>query len=257
MPRQARKKSETGIYHIILRGTNKQEIFHDEGDCQRFLETLEKYKKPTEMSVYGWCLMGNHIHILIREGKEEVALTMKRIGVSFVSYYNLKYQTTGYLFQDRFRSEVIDTDEYLLTAIRYIHQNPVKAGIVQKPADWKWSSCCGYYRQSAYLKKLLDSNVILNMFSAEINKSIEMFKTFNEENNNDICLDINDKRRITDEEARQKINKLIDGIEIVNLKRLPKSQRNEILRLVKSVDGITLRQAARILGIPSTLVFKA
>ncbi|WP_330571508.1 transposase [Serpentinicella alkaliphila] len=93
-----REKSESGIYHVIIRGANRQEIFHDDEDCLRFLETLEKYKVKSAIKIYGWCLMNNHIHLLIEEGKEELSTTMKRIGVSFVGYYHLKYDTTGHLF---------------------------------------------------------------------------------------------------------------------------------------------------------------
>ena len=71
MPRIPRQRSESGIYHIMLRGTNRQEIFHDDEDCLRFLETLDRFKKKSELKVYGWCLMGTHVHLLLGEGKEE------------------------------------------------------------------------------------------------------------------------------------------------------------------------------------------
>ena len=141
MSRHAREKSKSGIYHIILRGANKQELFHDDEDKSRFLETLDRYKMESKLKVYGWCLMGNHVHLLIGEGKENLSVTMKRIGVSFVAFYNWKYNTTGHLFQDRFKSENVEDDEYLVTVIRYIHQNPVNAGLTGKPSEWKWSSC--------------------------------------------------------------------------------------------------------------------
>jgi putative transposase len=89
--------------------------------------------------------MSNHVHLLLREGSEDISITMKRIGVSFVSYYNWKYWTTGHLFQDRFKSENMETTEYLLTVTRYIHQNPIKAGIANKVDEWRWSSCVGYF----------------------------------------------------------------------------------------------------------------
>ena len=76
MPRQAREKSESGIYHIILRGANRQEIFHEDEDNIRFLATLEKYTQKSAMKVYGWCLMDNHLHLLLGEGSEELAVTM-------------------------------------------------------------------------------------------------------------------------------------------------------------------------------------
>lgn len=167
MPRIARQKSESGIYHIILRGANRQDIFHNDDDCYRFLKILETYKTQSEISIFAWCLMGNHVHLLLKEGKEELAFTMKRIGVSYASYYNRKYKTVGHLFQDRFRSENIENDAYLLSVTRYIHQNPVKAGIVTKPDDWKWSSCKSYYTIVESPSSLLDNEFLLSMFADE------------------------------------------------------------------------------------------
>ena len=89
MPRMPRQRSNSGIYHIMLRGANRQEIFHDTEDNARFLETLKKYKNESGIKVYGWCLIGNHVHLLLQEGKEYLTVTMKRIGVSYVSFYNL------------------------------------------------------------------------------------------------------------------------------------------------------------------------
>ena len=110
MPRGPRVKSISGIYHVMLRGANRQEIFHDDIDCMRFLEIIEKYKKVSGMKVYAWCLMNNHVHLLLKEGIEDLSITMKRIGVSYVTYYNLKYNTSGHLFQDRFRSENVESN---------------------------------------------------------------------------------------------------------------------------------------------------
>lgn len=258
MPRRARLKSRSGIYHIMLRGVNRQEIFHDDEDCIKILEIIEKYKRRAEMKVYAWCLMNNHVHLLLKEGNESISTTMKRIGVSFVSYYNWKYKTTGHLFQDRFRSENVESPQYLLRVVRYIHQNPVKAGIVQSVDEWKWSSCHLYYDQPISSPQyLLDGAFILNMFSNNIMIAIERFKEFNERINNDQCLDDRVKRRLTDEEARQVIKELLCTIEIAQVKSLPRVQRNNILRKVKKVEGISQRQAARILGISPNLIFKA
>ncbi|WP_308211980.1 transposase [Neobacillus cucumis] len=120
MPRVARVKSWSGIYHVMLRGANRQEIFHEEEDCLTFLRILERYKIKSELKIFAWCLMGNHVHLLVKEGNEPLSTTMKRIGVSFVSYYNWKYQTNGHLFQGRFRSENVEDVRYILTVVSYI-----------------------------------------------------------------------------------------------------------------------------------------
>lgn len=152
----------------MLRGANRQEIFHDDEDCLKFLDILHIYKMKAEVEIYSWCLMGNHIHLLIKEGSEDISASMKRIGVSYVSYYNWKYRTSGHLFQDRFKSENVENIQYLLTVVRYIHQNPLKAGIVKRMDEWRWSSCREYYGIHHEGRKLLDPNFIIGMFSGTI-----------------------------------------------------------------------------------------
>ncbi|MGG0716220.1 transposase [Robertmurraya massiliosenegalensis] len=258
MPRKARVKSNTGIYHIIWRGANRQEIFHDDEDRVKFLELLKKYKLKYEMTIYAWCLMSNHVHVLLKEGNEDISITMKRIGVSYVNYYNWKYLTTGHLFQDRYKSENVEDHQYLLTVVRYIHQNPVKARMVQAPDQWRWSSCCGYYRRDDSAKKMLDCKMVLRMFATDLAIAIEKFKEYNERKNNDTCLeDMVKERRLTDEEVRKEIKKILGAIEIAQVKSLPKEERSEVLRRVKGIKGVSLRQAARIFGVSLTLIYKA
>ncbi|MDQ0254478.1 REP element-mobilizing transposase RayT [Evansella vedderi] len=258
MPRKAREKSRSGIYHVIIRGANRQEIFHDEEDSRRFLETLLKYKKVSGLKIYGWCLMSNHVHLLLKEGNEGIDVTMKRLGVSFVFYYNWKYLTTGHLFQDRFRSEKVETEKYLLTVARYIHQNPLKAGLVKKVNDWKWSSCSGYYGGTYYPSDLLDHTYILKLFSDDLRVARDRFKEFNEKKNDDKCLEDSTKiKRLSDDEARVKIKKILGDIEIAQVKILQGTKRTEILREVKKINGVSQRQAARILGVSPNLIFKA
>jgi len=259
MPRKARVKSKNGIYHIMLRGANRQEIFHDDEDCIKFLDIIEKYKRVSEMGLFAWCLMSNHVHLLLKEGNEPISITMKRIGVSFVGYYNWKYRTTGHLFQDRFKSENVETQKYLLTVIRYIHQNPVKAGIVNRADAWRWSSCLGYYDKDFHLTNLLDADFIYRLLSADLTIAKARFKEFNERKNNDLCLDdrVNESRKFSDEEARREIKILLGTIEIAQVKSLSKLKRNEVLQKVKGIDGVSQRQAARILGVSPNLIFKA
>ena len=134
MPRQARKKSNCGIYHIMLRGINQQQIFEDAEDYERFLDILKDCKEICEFELYAYCLMGNHVHLLIKEKKEPIEQIVKRIGSRFVYWYNVKYQRKGHLFQDRFKSEPVDTQKYFSTVLIYIHRNPIKAGICAKPS---------------------------------------------------------------------------------------------------------------------------
>ena len=150
MPRVARKKSSTGIYHVIWRGINRQQIFKDKEDYQRFLETIRFFQGISGYLLYAYCLMSNHVHLLLGEGKESLGISFRRIGASFVYWYNWKYNRWGHLFQDRYRSEAVETDAYFLTLIRYIHQNPIKAGVTKEIQAYPWSSYREYVQKPEF-----------------------------------------------------------------------------------------------------------
>ena len=149
MPRRARRESGTGIFHVMMRGINHQNIFEDEEDYYRFLTTLDAMAQAYEpdgtpagrnYTLYAYCLMSNHFHLLIREREDSLAMAVKRIASSYVYYYNHKYLRDGHLFRDRFKSEPVNDMAYFTVLLRYIHQNPVKAGIVKDVKDYEYSS---------------------------------------------------------------------------------------------------------------------
>lgn len=257
MARKAREKSNTGVYHIMMRGTGRQEIFFDDEDNMRFLDRLNTCKKNNGIEVYGWCLMGNHVHFLIREGPEGVSKTVQRLGISYAGFFNWKYHTVGHLFQDRFKSEKVETDGYLLTVVRYIHQNPVKANIAKNILEYEWSSCRGYYGKPCYPAGMLNTAPVLEMFGEDEERAKKGFILFNEQENDDRCLDETVRRRLTDEEAVEEIKNVVKGHEIPEVKSLPESRRRAILREIKNIDGITLRQAGRLLGISHVMIHNA
>ena len=253
MSRQARQKSESGIYHIIVRGINKQVIFEDDEDREEFIRYLQYYKDIASYLLYGYCLMDNHIHLLIKEGKEPIGNTMKRIGVSYVSWYNRKYDRVGHLFQDRFKSEVVETDEYVLTVLRYIHQNPVKAKKEKSVENYKWSSYDEYIGQS----KIIETGFILGFFAEEREKSIAHFKKYMNEHTDDNCIEISEAKRMTDKETRNIIEKYANVNIPTELQNLEKIKRDEVVRKIKEVDGVSTRQIARLTGISQSVIAKA
>lgn len=188
---------------MILRGINRQTIFEDEEDASRFIETLKKYQKESEYEIYAYCLMGNHVHILIKEGKEDLGNVMRRIGAGYVYWYNIKYERVGHLFQDRFKSEAVEDNRYLLSVLKYIHQNPLKAGLVKDIREYKWSS----YIEYLYTEGIINSNFILSLFDEDTNKAVEMFKGFHEDIINYEFLDVEKKKIIKDTEAIEIIKK--------------------------------------------------
>ena len=124
----------------MLRGINRQQIFEDGEDYDKFLSILNDCKLLSDFKLYAYCLMGNHIHLLIKEEQEGLDPIFRRIDSRFVYWYNAKYDREGHLFQDRYRAESIDNEEYLFTVLRYIHQNPVKASLCETVDEYEFSS---------------------------------------------------------------------------------------------------------------------
>ncbi len=248
IPRNARKKSSTGIYHVILRGINKQIIFEEDEDYEKFLYTLNDCKEKSGCKIYAYCLMSNHIHILIKEKKEELGITFRRIGASYVYWHNWKYYRKGHLFQDRYKSEVVETDQYFLTVLRYIHQNPVKAGIIKKVDDYPWSS----YHEYIEKPRLCDTEFAFALFSGDV----ELFKVFNHENNQDQCMDYDEIIRLNDIEATEIIKKLSGVRSPGEIQNFTKEKRNKVLKNCRE-EGLSIRQLERLTGISFGIIRRA
>lgn len=244
MARQARKRSRTGIYHLMLRGINHQTIFEDEEDHQKFLQRLEECQEDGAYTLYAYCLMGNHIHLLVREDREDIGTIIKRIGVGYVYWYNWKYERSGHLFQGRFKSEVVENDRYFQVVIRYIHQNPLKAGIVRNIGDYRWSS----YKEYIGKGKLCDIDFALDMLSHNRKKAIELFKKYNNTENKDQCLDFDQVKKLKDSEARDIIIELTGLPSPTGIATFDKTKRKEVLRACKE-KGMSLRQISRLTGV--------
>ena len=143
MPRKARKLSSCGVYHIMIRGINRMTIFNDDADNLNFLHILD-FCADENFIIMAYCLMGNHLHLLAKDCNDSLQHMMKAIGVRYVAYYNRRYQRTGPLFQGRYKSQPVTTKGYFLRVLRYIHRNPVAAGMVQDMQDYPWSSYIDY-----------------------------------------------------------------------------------------------------------------
>ena len=247
--KKTKKKSRTGIYHIILRGVNRQTIFEEDADKYKLLETLTRYKKISKFHLYGYCLMDNHIHLLMKETEEAIGKTIQRISASYVRWYNYKYERIGHLFQGRFKSENVETPNYFRTVLRYIHQNPVKARLEMNVLDCKWTSIHDYIHQPT----LIDIDLGLNLFSPDRNKAIQIFTDFMQQSNDDQCLEIHIPVKISDDEVRDQLNEL--GIPHTSLlQQMEREQRNEIILMLKQLQGVTARQLARVTGISKSVI---
>ena len=140
LPRKARTWYTGASYHIMCRGNHRHDIFRDDEDRQVYLTILRETKKEYNFYLHSYCLMTNHVHLHIETQDVSISIIMKRINLLYVQYFNNKYNFIGHLFQDRFKSELIKTDQYHLEIGRYIHLNPVRANITELPIDYPWSS---------------------------------------------------------------------------------------------------------------------
>lgn len=251
--RKPRTKSNNGIYHIILRGINRQSIFEDDEDRLKLMDVLAKYKELIQCRFFAYCLMDNHVHILVQEIQEPISMMIQRVSSSYVIWYNDKHDRCGHLFQERFKSEAVETDSYFLTVLRYIHQNPIKAKIANNIADYKWSS----YIEYSDRKKIVDTDYALNIFSDKHDEAVGRFVQFSKEPNGDICLEIQkNKVNVSDDDLRQLIKQQF-SIDAIKISNKMKEQQNEILRVIKAIDGTSIRQIARITGLSSTRIWKS
>ncbi len=259
MPRHQRILSESGTYHVMLRGNERKNLFHDQKDKQRFIETLFAKKEAAGFLVYAYCLMDNHVHLLVREGAEGLATMMKRINASYAYYFNKKNRRVGHLFQDRFKSEPIDDDRYLLAVIRYIHNNPVKAGLVDKPEQYRWSSYACYLFPHEPKAKIVDTEFILSMMANDQQTAIQEFKRFSMENDEHEFLDIEEGSVWTIKEGLSYLDEYLTkrwpGKSLPELMN-NKDTRSELIMDLKTNTRLSIRAIANLLGINRGIVQK-
>ncbi|MBQ7183145.1 MAG: transposase [Clostridia bacterium] len=240
MPRTARKTADSGIYHVMMRGINRQRIFEDDEDRDRFLEILKKTKEMDGFDLIAWCLMPNHVHLLIHENEVKLETIFRRIGAAYVYWYNGKYVRTGHLFQDRFKSEPVEDDAYFLTVIRYIHWDPVKAGLCEKPETYAYSSLKNYFEKDG----LHDSGMVLEMMNEE------EFREWNTQAAEDKCMDITEQPRkhLTDSRAWALIQRRSGCKNASEFQNLEREKRDAALGKALK-EGVSIRQASRLTGI--------
>ncbi len=140
MPRKPRVQQPGMIHHVIARGNNKENIFRSDDDKTRYLQLIDKYRERDHFKLLSYCLMDNHIHLLIKQGEVALSRTMQGIQQSYTQYYNKKYESIGHVFHQRFKSKPVDDEAYLLSLIAYIHKNPKVGRLVNDLNDYKWSS---------------------------------------------------------------------------------------------------------------------
>ncbi len=250
MPRTARKKAMTGIYHVIWRGINQQIIFECDKDYQRFLDFVQYYKEECNFKIYSYCLMDNHVHMLVKEEDVPLHIFMGKIASKFAKWYNFKYKRCGYLFQDRFMSEPVDDIPYFLTVFRYIMRNPVKAGIVNDLANYRWSSYEAYRNEDDGFVDISDVVECFTNHDACMRYLLENQEVYQER-----CMDYFSGKRIPDEEALRMIDENTGCKSPSDFLHLELETRNQYVKKLLRI-GIPVRQLSRLTGVSRYIIQK-
>jgi putative transposase len=148
MARQPRIHYYGAVYHVITRGNNKENIFHDPVDKEKYLSLIENYKSKYNFLLYSFVLMPNHVHMLVEVKHDPLSKIMQGIQLTYTQYFNRKYSRVGHVFQQRYQAILCAKDENLLTVIKYIHENPLRTGLTKTP-DYKWSSHLYYLKEDS------------------------------------------------------------------------------------------------------------
>lgn len=245
MEEMAGKSSETGFYHVMARGVNKQDIFKDDNDKRYFLGLIKKKSEITNVEIHAFCIMDNHFHLLIRSDKAKLSTFMQMVLTEYAKNHNKKIGRIGHLFESRFKSEVINDEAYYLTVLRYILQNPEKA-FMSSTVDYQWSSISAYKNET----------FVKTDFAEELVGSKKELMKFLLEKNNDECMDL----PLTKEEEEIKARLIIDyvcrNMKIEELNTMPRERKRLYIREMKK-NGISNRRISSMTGIGIGIVQRA
>ena len=246
----------------MLRGVNRQQIFDDDDDYRKFIMILHdmtspkdelKRPLPPRCAFYTYCLMPNHVHLLIQEKEEKLSKTVKQIASRYAMYYNNKYEHFGHLFQDRFKSEPVESYSYFLTLIRYIHQNPVAGRLCQRVEDYDWSSWAEYTNAPNRVSAICSVTTVLGRIPLdELREQVHTPLPKAQQ-----VLDFDRYRGIAPTEAViDFLNSAYHVKDPKDLKTYPKVQRDEILQA--SLDfGAGINQLSCLTSISTYIISRA
>nr|WP_312577071.1 transposase [Sedimentibacter sp.] len=242
MPRQARIISNTGIYHIMTRGINNEQIFKKEINKKRILEIIKILKEDVQFDVIAYCIMDNHMHLLIKTEENEFRTLMKKLNVKYAMYYNSTEKRNGHVFQDRFISEAVEDDKYMLGVIRYIHNNPAKAGIVKNILEYQWSSAKDYVNEKSDIINYKYLNEVMNLF-----KDKDEFIAFHDIVDNNIYIDIKEEEDENIQNiVKNAIKEYMNENNLMDQKQVKQQQREALAEKLLRLNLIAYREIAEL-----------
>lgn len=180
MPRPCRVAYEGAIYHVTIRGNNDEVVFRDDQDRRTYLERVTRAGGRHAMGILAYVLMTNHVHLIVRTRQANISAAMQWLHGCYAALFNRRHVRRGHLFGDRFFSSVIDRDEYLLESTRYVHLNPVRADLVQRPEDYDWSSYRKYFTGDQAAVPI-ERDSVLEVLSADSSQRESLYRRFVED----------------------------------------------------------------------------
>ena len=230
----------------MMRGINRQIIFEDDGDRHYFMTVLKTCKEVSGFRLHAFCLMDNHVHLLIEPAEEPLGLVFQRIGDRYATWYNRKYRRTGHLFQNRYRSENVETDGYFMTVLRYILQNPMKAGLEPQPGSYRWSSYLAYEKGSG---TLTDTQFATGLFGSR-----EALVEFVRQTNEDEAMDeAGYEWLLRDDQALNIMRRISQCDSLADFQRLSPPVRKAFVQQMY-LSRLSMSQISRLTGMPRTTV---
>lgn len=251
MTREPRNRILTEFNHIMLRGIGHMNIFMDEDDHLRFMETIKRFNRAGEIKIHAFCLMSNHVHLLVQASPEAIPGFMKSIEVSYAQYFNSTQEHVGHLFQNRYKSEAITSEQYFLTAFRYILLNPQAAGICRWE-EYRWSSSKTYLMMDD--DGITDTSLITDIIGG--GAEVVCFVNRNAEDSFNIAEPVLHGKRLTDNKALKTIQAISGMKDPLLIQGIDRETRNELLATLKK-KGITIRQIERMTGINRNTIQRA
>lgn len=247
MSEMRRRKSAADLYHVVIRGSGRQLIFEDDEDRRYFLGMLSHNLREHNCSIIAWCLMGNHVHLLLRIKLEGLASFMRDTQASYARYFNKRHERVGHLFQGRYRSEPINDDQYLVTVVRYIHENPARAGCATV-SGYRWSSYANYLGSPG----ICDTDLVL-----EVLGGARAFEGVHRGLHASTPLLTEDGlvRNMADDRARRVAAEVLGEGKLRGLSALGKAERDEALAALLA-RGFTVRQLERISGVGRGIILR-
>lgn len=223
MARKPRVHYDGALYHITVRGNNRSYVFRNEDNKRTYKKIVSKYKKRYRFKLYAYCIMDNHAHLLIEVADIPLSKIMQGIQQVFTQYYNRKNNTTGHVFEQRYKSFLCDKDTYLLSLIRYIHQNPIRSKLTES-LKYLWSS----HREYIGIPELADVNFPLSLFDAHQKKAIKRYLAFM------------DKMETKGIGSMNKEEEEIE--EVINMKGNPKVAKDTLIKIIEEVTKIEIEK---------------